>query len=551
MLLASPLLLLLPPLLLRALPLRSDRDAPWSGWVDGSLALLLGLAVAVVGTAWVGPVALIQPSDAVDYQGVCETVTAIRALDFAAITRQPGAALLPGLLAIPLGLLDGLSLASLLSAAATGGLLYLWGRILYGRAAGVAAAVLMCAVHPVASMARQLHFYPEAAVSFLACAVAGTAALRWRSPRSYLALGLAAGWALMCDHPGLFYAGAGLMIGLVLAGLDGWRRGWRRGLLVLALLLGPVLLSYGLTRPMNQGAPFESKLAVFQQDITGNDSVYNPSAPQPGDGALVEALGAFVDAGPHPDDPRFGYRWGWCTPVSLLRTAASVLLMQRIQPVEGFVNPFDLERRRGEQLDPWLPVLALCLPLTLVALRRRPWEALGLLVLLAPFALSLRSVYGSQIFPRLLLSPMIPFSLLMGVAWAWAAHRPPLESGQRRWGWLWTPLINGLVLALLVAGLPPTWLARDAAWRAPGVNANQPFMVQKHAVRSLEDPSVPAHTEDDPQGVCRALVAEDIQAGHPPHGRFYPQAVQRALDFDGRWEGPVPLRVPQDPHPEP
>jgi hypothetical protein len=356
---------------------------------------------------------------------------------------------------------------------------------------------------------------------------------------------------LMCDHPGLFYASSGLLVGLALAGVELRVRGWRRGLLALLLLLGPVVASYGLTRPMNQGASFEAKLAVFRQDITGNDAVYNPSAPLPGDGPVVTALAGFARSGPHPDDPRAGYRWGWCTPLSLARTAASVLLMQRIQPVPGFSNPFDLERRRGQQLDPWLPVLALSLPLTLVALRRRPWEALGLLVALAPFALALRSVYGSQIFPRLLLSPMIPFSLLMGVAWAWLAHRPPQEPGRRRWGWLLAPLLTGAVLTALVAGLPPTWLARDAAWRVPGVNANQPFMVQKHAAQSLTDPRLPDHTEDDPAGVCRALVAEDVEAGHPAHGRFYPRAVQGAEDYEGRWEGPVPLRVPRQPSREP
>ena len=265
-LLDSPLLLLAVALGLRLLPLRADADERWRTAVELALALGVGLLAVVIKAWWLAPHAMTDGTDTSDLPDICITVEALRTWNIDGVQRQPMAALLPTLLSYPLGLFDGVAAGALASAAALGAAMYLWARVLYSRAAGVAAAMFSCAFSCYVVMPRYMTFYPECIAAYALCAAATAAALRWRTLTCLGLAGAGVGLSLSVDHTGLLYALVPLGVAAAVAI---WGASARRRIpLRLAVLLAPVLLSWGAARiitPVNMPT-LEDKAMVFTAD---------------------------------------------------------------------------------------------------------------------------------------------------------------------------------------------------------------------------------------------------------------------------------------------
>jgi len=554
----SPLVLLVLALLLRLLPLRADPREPWSTPVDLGLALGLGAATAAAKAWYLALFAMTDGTDVFDLPDVCMTVEALLSWDLPSVVRQPVAALLPAALYYPLGLFDGVAAGSLISAAALGAALYLWGRALFGRAAGVAAAVFSCAINPLVVMTRQMTFYPESVAAFGLCAAGAAAALRWRNLPALGLAGAGIGLALAAEHSGLIFAliPSGLALAVAL------RAPRRRVPLRLAVLLAPILLSWigaRLVTPPGMRS-FEDKVATYTVDNVGHP-LTNPFAVKNlDDGSLLMTLRRWV----YPRDlfrhnrfePRQGYHWGRSGPLGMARALATVALLSREEPTDEVRSiaegRWDTSKNRAGLFSPWVPVALACLALTVLALWRRWWELAGLLAMLAPFAALLAHTTSNQVISKTLMAPMMPIPVVLGVAWAALALRGPngrlLPAPLRRLvpkpgasteaattrppkalcaaAWL----LPGAVAALLVLGVVPGWLAPNAPWRIRAASDSDFYNVQAFgAAKGLGLP--PPVTSKPKRESCETLFAADAKRGIPSISRLYPKER-----FERRWD---------------
>ena len=531
-LLDSPLLLLAVALGLRLLPLRVDRAAPWRTSVDLSLALAVGLLTAVVKAWWLAPYAMTDGTDTSDLPDICLTVEALRNLDIISVQRQPMAAVLPTLLSYPLGFFDGVAGGALASAAGLGAALYLWARILHSRAAGVAAAVFSCSFSCYVVMPRYMTFYPECIAAYALCAAAVAATLRWRNLVTLGLAGAASGLALSVDHQGLLYVLVPLAVSLVVAA-------WapvRRVPLRLAVLLAPVLLSWVVARlitPVNMPT-LEDKAMVFTADNVGH-TIIHPTADVNGrhDDDLITKLRRWAYPRPvtgSPELERLGYNWGRTSPLGVARALITLALLTQEEPTAEVLSIKDfrwsLQRMRASQVTPWIPVALVSLLLAGLALRRRPWELVGLVVMLVPFAVLLRTVATTQVFPKYLMAPMLPVPVLMGVAWACLAHHPlrekkPGELAQKLAPIL-APLLAVGLIGLMVTGVVPTWLGPDTPRREKTATDAGFYKVYVRDPTFSSSPHLKA---------CHRLFLLDQARGVPQQSRLYPRSW-----FEQRWE---------------
>ncbi len=537
-------LLLVWPALFLLLPLASDRDAPWRTGLDLGLCLGVGLLGAAV-KAYVAPGLMMEPVTGSDPAAACVTTHAVASLELWRSHRPTVGAVLPAALSGWLGTLDGVLWASWIFAAVQGAAVYLWARTLAGRSAGVAAALLSCAVTPMAMMTRHFSFYPMAAAAYALCAAGTVAAIRWRSKPALAAAGCGLGLALAADHPGLLYAlpmGCAALVAVARAPTGGWIP--RRKLpLRLALLLAPVLVSWIGTRlitPPTIGA-FERKVIAYMGDSVGH--LRNPHQQQ-GEG-LTHSLARWAIPAdqfePADRGHEGGYRWGYAGPLQVARTLTALGLLATL-PRESGPRTFgqrnmNWDKVRAAQLDPWLPLYGVGLLITFWALRRRPLELVGMVLVLVPFVVMLATQTRSQLYPRFLMAPLAPMAVVLGVALAWPSWSRGGGDGARwwerllaaraalmarPWGWLRAPLAGLLALAL-VTGVLPGWLSPDAAWRQPYPTAplysdfsasavNEPDRCHLGPGRCLEN--------------CYSVHRHDVALGYPRCSRLYPEALE-------------------------
>ncbi len=549
----SPLLLVLVALGLRLVPLRRSRET-WSTLLDIGLALGVGAATAAAKAWYLAVFAMTDGTDTFDLPDMCLTVQALRGWDLQAVVRQPVAALLPTALSYPLGLFDGVAAGALVSAAALGAAIYLWGMALRGRAAGVAAAVLSCALNPLVVMPRQMTFYPEAVAAFALCAAGAAAAVRWRGLPALGLAGAGIGLALAAEHTGLIFAATPAAICLAVA-LRAPRRRWP---LRLAVLLAPILLSWTLSRVVTPPGmrTFEDKAATFTADNVGHPLTNPFLVANQQETGLLMTLRRWA----YPRDlfrynsfeERQGYHWGRSGPVGMVLALATVALLSMEQPSEEVRSiadaRWDTQKNRRRHVIPWVSAALVAMGLCVVALWRRRWELLGLLATLAPFAVLLAHTASSQVHAKTLMAPMLPIPLLLGVAWVALAQRgddghlipAPLRRLLRRDGAAASlapattahragaVALPGLVLVLLVMGAVPTWLSPAAPWRLR--SSSDPDFYNVQALAAASAAGKPARGGKPRREACHALLTEDLQRGVPPTSRLFPR--QR---FEQRW----------------
>jgi len=561
----TPWLLLVPILALRLAGVRSHRAPPWSSRIDIGLAGGLGVGTALV-NAWVlAPrhIATVLSSDFSQVGTVAGSLVIGRPAP-SLVLREPGAAILPTLLSVPLGVMDGLALAALISSVVTGAALYFWGRALLGRPAGVAAAVLACAFVPLVVLPRYYAFYPEVTACYACCAAAAACAWRWRGLSALACGGAGVGLALLSAPLGLLVGGVTLVGLLVLALIAPVRRIPAR----LGVLLLPVVLSYGVARVVTppDAKSLEAGVVVFISDSRGLLLELRgwmlPPDLQPVGYGLLRRL-ASDPFSPHRGADRC-YRWGRSGVHHIPGTLASLALLSAAmhlpeddggwgapQPHQGAAVA--AQRVAGERarrhVHPWLFLSLASLLVVGVGLRRRPAELVILLLLLLPFALSTNTMRTTQVWARYMMSAMLPVPVLLGSAWAMLAFGPARDEHAAGPRWRSSAsLLTLVVLASLVLGLIPSWLAPDAPWRGERFPTcgDQRGQFQGAArrlaettdraglLRAAQEP----FTGRDPHKLCHLVLAVDLQRGIPFAGRIF--SVGEAE--------PAPGRPPRD-HP--
>jgi hypothetical protein len=427
-------------------------DEPWRTGPDLLLIAVAGLGAGLLHTLWLAEFVLLagKLSASPDFLEYCTSTDAVASGDDAGFSRNRSraAALLPGLLARRFGIEDGLLLGATVSSCVISAGVALWARAAHSRLAGVAAALLVGAVGPLAVLGRTLTFYPEVLAGLVLSSATGLAAWRWRTVGACLAAGCGAGLALLLDQRGLIWALPTVGLGLA-AALWGPGRRPRLGgqLRRLGALVLPLWLSFHLGT------------WAYPEGARSLEAHANPLRELQDRGFL----------GPEADlRPRLPTRfvWGRTDPRGIPASLATVAGLQALVPPEVAASDEAQEGRRW-WVRPWEPVLAGAVFIVVLGLRRRPLLALAFAGLALPYALSLESAVDlKRAKPRFLANGMLHWPPLLGVGLAVLAQGglPRRRAPARRPRAL--PLLAGaVVVLLLVLGAIPSWLSPVAEWR--------------------------------------------------------------------------------------
>ncbi len=432
-----PLILL--AVLIRLIPDRPGADRP-PGWADLAAMLACGLGLSLLCDRWLAAFHLIDGFlIGSDFQEYCDSVDAMRPGGDPGLfsgQRSRLAALPSALLSGP-GIVEGMARSARWCMAAIGAGIYLWGRALHSRLAGVAGVILAAACAPLVLMVRTVSFYPEITAVFTLAAALCAVAVRWRRPGDLLLCGVGVGLCFLVDLRGLVWGLSALAPALLVALLAPARR-WP---LRLAALLLPVWLAW-----------------------IGGRYAYLPDA-NPLEGQ-VDLLQRIKDKGGEPEFdrsilPTSEYVWGRTDARNIPTTLATLALQSRLIPA-WMADDHRSQQEVHRSITPLVAPMALALLVALLTLRRRPLLAFTLLVLLVPDVSSLRSAIAlGQLYPRYIGSVAPAGAVVAGVALAGVAGRGRLRL-----------VLSGAGLLVLVLGGVDSALSPVAGWRQ--VSATQP-----------------------------------------------------------------------------
>ncbi len=477
-------------LLARLLARRMVADSPWDARLDLSLALAGGLIFGVLCALELADGILQSaPVTGADFHDYCGSIGASRGDHDSGwrASRSFAAGALPSLLARRYGVIDGLLLGAFVSQVVLGAGIYIWGRALHSRLAGISAVMVACAVAPLVILGRTLTFYPEiVAVSVMASGLS-VLALRTRKQGALLACGLGAGLVLLMDVRGLIWAPPMLAVGGLAALLQpSWRRR-AAGLLLLGL---PLMISNHLApQVFLPGVPsLERQVESYANDarIFLGERPEPPPSARPGQGAV----------------------WGR-TPLIDLPSS----LMRAFKATSGFSALLGSheENRQERQLHivPWVGVVGASMLIAVWGLRRRFTMLIGLTVPLLPFISAIYSASWILFRPRYLSMGMAVVPVLIGVSIGVLAH------GSLRARDLQSHVRPGMALPaafamflLLVLGWVPSWYSPQADWRHP-INADKSLRDALNTVKTGTQVGPRAGTR------CTQTLEADLAAGLP------------------------------------
>lgn len=235
---ASVALLLGFVLALRALPTARGEEEGWRWSVDGPLLLGAALVSGALQSGWLAGFAAAGGQLATsDFGDWCAAVSSVA--DGAPARYPAHRARLTAELLAPLarrvGVADAILWGATLSGGALAGALYVWGRALHSRVAGLAASAFIGAVPPVLLLSRTVSFYPEATAIFAWGMALAAAAARWPGARSLFGAGIGLGLCLLVELRGLIWALPGLGVAGLALLLGPWRPVWSAPLRLVAL----------------------------------------------------------------------------------------------------------------------------------------------------------------------------------------------------------------------------------------------------------------------------------------------------------------------------
>lgn len=484
--------------LLRRLTPRPAPAPAWHPLVDPALAALLAVGLGLFWAHWFSRFHLVGDRlTSADFQIYCGSMTTLRdgQGEFWFQARSVASGWLPVLLASRTGIVDGLLYGSLLSGMAIAGALYLWGRALHGRLAGIASALSASAVAPLVLTTRHLSFYPEIIAGMCLCAAGTALAVRRRTLPALVTATAGAGIALLVDSRGLIWALPALGTTVLVACLAPRRSiPWRLGAVGLVLVL-----AWFAGRPAYAPTdPLEIQLALSARDVAAGTDVLEV------------------------DEHAGGYRWGYSNPLTIPKTLLFLARASKSSQAILSEDPANLEVRR-QHVAPWLPLAGLALLGAVVGLRRRPLLLLGLAASVVPFLVSLRAAthWESSLRYLGLALPFVP--LLMGLAFATLVEgalpredpssSDPSGVRERLLGAI-RPLLAVALLLGLVFGLPPSWLSPTASWRVPWDATPEARQTVHFVATGEERPTSPLNQ------ACVNGLQRDVSLGLDPERAF-------------------------------
>lgn len=470
-----PLFLLLAPLLVAILlPGRKGTQAESRSY-EVLWALGAGFVACMATTWWFSRFHLVGALTTSDFPEYCQSVAALVYNEDYYFSRNRSLlnGVMAGLFAHEAGVIDALALSAIFHTIILGSALYLWGRALGDRLAGLSAALLMGAVAPLAVLPRTLSFYPQVVAFFALSGAAVLWAWRWPSPRSIFWGSAAVGLCLATDLRGLAFglAHGGLL--LLLSAWYWWKegKGVRLFAILAAALVLPIVASY-----------------------VASSRLYSDQAPGLEERMDVRKLFAergYPDAKFQPPYERPSrYLWGHSSPLEIPTTLGWISEQRELAP-ENWKNRQQNSREIKDQYDSWVwPIAILCGVVTFV-LRARYRLLVGLAGVLVPYFAQLHSsVRLVDFHVRFLGTGMVIIPALAGVAWAGLCALPisPLAS---RHGPAWLrPVLGFGLLLVLMLGLVPTWLSPVAPWRRAIMGDRQPYDLQQAATQGGMNPQL-------------------------------------------------------------
>ncbi len=446
-------LLVLAGLLALARFLPGEGPPGWRWRVDGPLLLASGLALAAL-AAWLVPYVFVGGGwSASDFGEYCDAVMAAAGSPEAAWSRNRSRLLtaLLGLLARGTGgPLAAMAWGSLASVAVLGASLYLWGRSLAGRTAGVAAAVLAGASGELTTLVHTLSFYPEIVAATVLCAATAAAAARFRTPGAFLLAGLGSGLVLLVDLRGLLWAAPAVAVVALVGLAEGLRR---------RSAIAPVVALLALLLPLD--ASFFAGRLAYGPDQASLEEMSD---------VRVQLLQKGIDYAPFrvPVDPHSRFVWGRTRLADLPDTVIHLRNLRRSIP-EGIVDPARVREYRATLWRGWGWPLVAAGALAVLGLARRPRLLLALAATLAPFAATAAGAIDLKPWESRFLGTAMPgAALLLGLgAGVLAGSLPRDARSDARARLPWRPVAVGGVLAVHVLGVVPGHFSPLAGWRPP------------------------------------------------------------------------------------
>ncbi len=470
-----PLFLLFLPLLVMILGpgRKSAAEEPRPGEIFWTLGA--GIAASAATTWWFSRFHLVGALTTADFPEYCQSVAALvwREDYFYSRNRSLLNGVIAGMFARQVGVIDGLALSSIFHTMILGSALYLWGRALGDRMAGICACLLMGAVAPLAVLPRTLSFYPQVVAVFALSGAGVLWAWRWPSPRSICMGSVAVGLCLATDLRGLAFglAHGGLL--LLLAAWYWWKEG--RGAKLLLILSAawslPIFASYVVSGRLysDQAPGLEERMDVRKLFA---ERGYPEAKFQP------------------PYDRPSRYLWGHSSPLEIPTTLRWISEQSQLAP-SNWKNRQHNSREIKDQYDSWVwPIAGLCGVVTFL-LRGQYRLLLGLVGVLVPYFAQLHTAVRLVDFHVRFLGPgMLIIPALGGVAWAGLCQLPfsPLAS-RRGPAWL-RPSIGIVLLLALMLGIVPTWLSPVAPWRRAIMGDRQPYDLQQAATQGGMNPKL-------------------------------------------------------------
>jgi hypothetical protein len=468
-----PLFLLLFPLLVMILGPGRKAGAEEPGRSEIFWVLGAGFASGMATTWWFSRFHLVGALTTADFPEYCQSVAALVWHEDIYYSRNRS--LLNGLVANffahEAGVIDGLAMSAIFHTVLLGSALYLWGRALGDRLAGLCAALLMGAVGPLAVLSRTLSFYPQVVAVFALSGAAVLWAWRWPSPRSIFLGSAAVGLCLATDLRGLAF---GLSHGGLLLLLAGWYwwtqgRGARLFAVLLAALILPIVASYVASHRLysDQAPGLEERMDVRK---------------------LFAERGYPEEKFKPPYDRPSRYLWGHSSPLEIPTTLRWISEQSRLAP-ENWKNRQHNSKEIRDQYDTWVWPLSVLCGVVVFVLRGQYRLMLGLAGVLVPYFANLHTAVRLVDFHvRFLGTGMLIIPALAGVAWAGLCQLPfsPLAS-RRAPTWL-RPTLGFALLLVLMLGLIPTWLSPVAPWRRAIMGDRQPYDLQQAATQGGMDP---------------------------------------------------------------
>lgn len=472
-----------------------DSESDWSWRVDIGMSALCALLMAGACGWWVSRFYLFHgPYLVSDFHDYCLTLRMQSAGNIDQLTRSRGmwAAAIPSALVSRLGVVDSLAWGGVLGTGGIAAGLYLWGRAVHGRMAGVCAALSMAVIPELATFSRTLSFYPEITAG-LALATGMTAtALRFPRWSTFLLGGMGVGLALLIDLRGLVW---GLGCG---------------GLLVIHCFTGKTRLII-------------PRLAMLAAMVWGAWTLA-PTAYQP----QMDPLEVHIDLQKRLEDnqvpvpegfprPQSTYVWGQTPLLDIPQTLLQLQQQRELLPVALRDARGGAENRR-RRVTPWRPVvlwMTLCVGIGLLRGSKRNLRAWILLTLSLPWLASLQGAIDVQrSFPRFLGAAYPVLALWLGVAMAslvtWSHTLSPRWSNAHH-----LRAFGGLLIAfLLVFGSIPSMLSIDAPWKSRLIASNIAF---EEARDWMDGAPLPGRRQQQ----CLEALQQDEAEGHSWRGTLF------------------------------